>query len=74
MHPLYVCSAFGSFYTFQFAGNHGIELIDLQVRSDNAAAIHLYKKYGFKFIGKSPAYMKIDGRYVDCDFMVFDLR
>ena len=26
-----------------FAGNHGIELIDLQVRSDNAAAIHLYK-------------------------------
>ena len=30
----------------RFAKENGMEVIDLQVRSDNAAAIHLYEKFG----------------------------
>ena len=31
-----------------FAKGNNFEIIDLQVRSDNKSAIHLYEKYGFK--------------------------
>lgn len=45
------------------------EIIHLQVRSDNERAIGLYKKYGFEKIGQFKGYLKIDGKYVDCDLM-----
>ena len=57
-----------------FAGKAGIEIINLEVRSDNAAAIHLYEKYGFKRIGTSPAYFKIGDQYFDFEIMYLDLR
>ena len=57
-----------------YAKEHMIELINLEVRSDNIRAIHVYEKYGFRKIGTSPAYFKIDGEYYDFDLMVLDLR
>ena len=36
--------------------------------------IHVYEKYGFRKIGTSPAYYKMDGTYYDFDLMVLDLR
>jgi RimJ/RimL family protein N-acetyltransferase len=57
-----------------YARNHGIKIINLDVRSDNAGAIHLYEKYGFKRIGRFPAYFKIGSCYYDFDLMVLDLR
>ena len=58
----------------QFAKGIGIEIINLEVRSDNAAAIHLYEKFGFQRIGTSPAYFKIDNSYYDFEIMYLDLR
>lgn len=45
------------------------EIISLEVRSDNERAIALYRKFGFETIGTFKGYMKINGQYVDCDFM-----
>lgn len=57
-----------------FARQAGIELIRLEVRSDNAGAIHLYEKYGFQHVGRLPAYFKIGNEYVDFEVMYLDLR
>ena len=58
----------------KYARENGIEILNLDVRSDNVNAIHLYEKVGFKHIGTSPAYFKIDGNYVDFELMYLDLR
>lgn len=58
----------------EYAKEHTIELINLEVRSDNRRAIQMYEKFGFRKIGTSPAYFKIDGEYYDFDLMVLDLR
>lgn len=58
----------------EYAREHMIELINLEVRSDNRRAIQMYEKFGFRKIGTSPAYFKIDGEYYDFDLMVLDLR
>lgn len=52
-----------------FARENGFDMLELQVRSDNAAAIHLYEKYGFEKICTYPDFFKISGEYVDFDFM-----
>lgn len=57
-----------------YAGENGIELVNLEVRSDNTRAIRLYEKFGFRRIGTSPAYIKIDSRHIDAELMVLDLR
>lgn len=57
-----------------YAKSHGIELLNLEVRSDNTRAIHLYQKYGFKTIGTSPAFFKIGSEYADFELMYLDLR
>ena len=46
-----------------------LEVISLEVRSDNERAIGLYKRFGFEKIGTFEGFMKIDGRDVSCDFM-----
>ena len=51
-----------------------VELISLEVRSDNARAIGLYRKFGFETIGTFRGYMKINGEYIDCDIMQLWLR
>lgn len=47
----------------------GAEIVSLEVRSDNARAIALYRRFGFETIGTFKGFMKIDGQDVDCDYM-----
>ena len=57
-----------------FARENDFEIIDLQVRSDNKSAIHLYEKYGFKMIGEHPAFFKISEERITFTFMYLALR
>ena len=56
-----------------FARENSFEVIDLEVRSDNPRAIHLYEKFGFQKIGSHSAYMKINGEYISADYMCLKL-
>ena len=56
-----------------FARKNAFEVIDLQVRSDNHAAIHLYEKHGFQKAGTHPAFFKIENEYVSFDYMYLTL-
>lgn len=58
----------------KYAKENGIEILNLEVRSDNINAVRLYEKFGFKHIGTSPAYFKINGDYADFELMYLDLR
>ncbi len=54
----------------QHAKLHQIEIIELEVRSDNERAIRLYNNFGFVKIGAYPKYFKMnDSSYVDFDLM-----
>lgn len=57
----------------ELAKENSIEIIDLQVRSDNSRAIHLYEKYGFRRIGTHPAFFKIDDEYISFEYMYLNL-
>ena len=57
-----------------FARENEFELIELQVRSDNSAAIHLYEKYGFERLCRHPAFFKIGNDYIDFDVMRLKIR
>ena len=57
----------------RFAKDHAFERIDLQVRSDNLSAIHLYEKYGFQKLCTYPGFFKLGGQYVDFDYMTLTL-
>lgn len=53
----------------EFAKENAFEIIDLQVRSDNLGAIHIYEKYGFQKMGTHPAFFKINGEDISFDYM-----
>lgn len=53
----------------EFAKENAFEVIDLQVRSDNVRAIHLYEKYGFQKTGTHPAFFKIGEEEISFDYM-----
>ena len=57
-----------------FAKENGFEQVNLEVRSDNARAIHLYEKYGFRKLCTFPAFFKIRGEAVDYDLMNLTLE
>lgn len=57
-----------------FAKANSFEVLDLQVRSDNVRAIHLYEKYGFEKIGEHPAFFKMNENYISFDMMYLRLR
>ncbi|MCI9666116.1 MAG: GNAT family N-acetyltransferase [Angelakisella sp.] len=46
-----------------------LEIIELQVRSDNLRAIRLYEKFGFQKIGHYPKFLKIGDVYASCELM-----
>ena len=52
-----------------FAKENGFEQLNLEVRSNNARAIRLYEKFGFRKLCTFPAFFKIHGQNVDFDFM-----
>jgi RimJ/RimL family protein N-acetyltransferase len=52
----------------------GIQLVELDVFSTNAAAIRLYEKMGFEKAGTIPDKIFRRGRYYDEDVMFLDLR
>lgn len=56
-----------------FARENGFEQLNLEVRSDNARAIRLYEKYGFRKLCTFPAFFKIGGQRIDFDLMNLDL-
>lgn len=57
----------------KFARDNGFEQLNLEVRSDNARAIRLYEKYGFRKLCTFPNFFRIDGKAVDFDLMNLDL-
>lgn len=58
----------------EFAKENAFEIIDLQVRSDNLGAIHLYEKYGFQKTGVHPAFFKINGEDISFDYMCLKIQ
>lgn len=53
-----------------FAKNSAqVEVVSLEVRSDNKRAISLYRKFGFETFGVYRRFFKIDGAYFDADYM-----
>lgn len=58
----------------RFAEKNSFEVIDLQVRSDNIAAIHLYEKFGFIKIGTHPNFFKILDDEIPFDYMCLKVR
>ena len=57
-----------------FAKENGFEQLNLEVRSDNVRAIHLYEKYGFRKLCMFPHFFKINGEYIDFDLMNLELN
>ena len=52
-----------------FAKENGFEQLNLEARSDNARAIRLYEKYGFRKLCTFPDFFKIHGESIDFDLM-----
>lgn len=58
----------------RFARENAFEIIELQVRSDNAAAIHLYEKFGFRKMGTHPGFFKTEGGEIPFDYMYLKVQ
>jgi len=58
----------------RFAEENSFGVIDLQVRSDNFSAIHLYEKFGFQKIGTHPAFFKIGKEEIAFDYMYLKIQ
>lgn len=56
-----------------FAKENGFEQLNLEVRSDNARAIRLYEKYGFRKLCTFPAFFKLNEKNIDFDLMNLSL-
>jgi len=52
-----------------FAKDKDIEIISLEVKSDNERAIRLYEKFGFSKFGTYKKFFKINEKYYDADYM-----
>lgn len=51
------------------AKESSFDVIELQVRKDNLAAIHLYEKFGFETFGTHPSFFKINGENIAFTYM-----
>lgn len=56
-----------------FARQNDFMILDLQVRSDNTSAIHLYEKYGFVKLCTYPGFFRIAGEEINFDYMCLRL-
>ena len=56
-----------------FSRGAGLKVLELEVRSDNAAAIRLYEKMGFRKFGTYRKFFCISGQYFDADYMTLEL-
>ena len=57
-----------------FAKENDFRQLNLEVRSDNFRAIHLYEKYGFRKLCTFPAFFRINGQDIDFDLMNLSLE
>ncbi len=57
----------------RWAGQFDLEIISLEVRSDNERAIRLYRKFGFETFGTFRGFMKINGELITYDLMCLHL-
>ena len=57
-----------------FAKKNGFEQLNLDVRSDNARAIRLYEKYGFRKLCTFPDFFRIHSESMDFDLMNLELN
>ena len=57
----------------KFARKNAYEILELQVRSDNHSALHLYEKFGFTKLCTYPGFLKVEGQWIDFDFMWLSL-
>lgn len=55
------------------AKQKGLSILDLQVRTDNAAAIRLYQRCGFRITGLLPRFLRVEGKDYDAYYMVLEL-
>ena len=54
----------------RFAGEEaGLRILSLEVRSDNARAIALYRRFGFEKTGTFRGFLRVDGTDYDVDLM-----
>lgn len=58
----------------RFARGNAFDGIDLQVRSDNTAAIHLYEKFGFQKFGTHESFFKIGSEEIAFDYMYLKIQ
>ncbi|MFF8989251.1 GNAT family N-acetyltransferase [Streptomyces sp. NPDC014983] len=56
------------------ARESGIEVLTLDARGDNAAALHLYRSLGFTEYGRLPDFVAVGDRRYDKVFCMLDLR
>ncbi len=56
-----------------FSKRAGLEVLYLEVRSDNVAAVKLYEKYGFTKLGEFKSFFKIGQNYHDAYLMTLYL-
>lgn len=57
-----------------FAKEIQIEVINLEVFSNNIRGIKLYEKFGFEHIGEFKKFAKINGEFVDAKLMKLYLK
>lgn len=58
----------------EFAKENAFDVIELQVRSDNAAAIHLYEKFGFQKFGTHESFFKMGQDEIPFDYMYLKIK
>lgn len=57
-----------------FARENSFEVIELQVRCDNTAAIHLYEKFGFQKFGTHESFFKIGNEEIPFVYMYLKVK
>ena len=52
--------------------NEGVEQILLSVATTQGAALNLYRSIGFKPFGREPRALRVDGRFIEEEYMVLE--